>query len=106
MAFEIPDACTLPTAERPIRLVEFDELLTDSVRSAERDSATHLTMRLQRDEDLEAVTRDFAAREAECCSFFDFTITADGNDIVLRIGVPPQHASILDSLQARSAAIA
>jgi len=106
MAFEIPDACTLPTAERPIRLAEFDELLSGSVRSAERDSSTHLTLRLHGDTDLEAVTRDLAAREAECCSFFEFTIAPDGGDVVLGIAVPPRHSSILDSLQARSGAVA
>jgi hypothetical protein len=106
MSFEIPDACTLPTSARPIRLAEFDELLTHSVRSAERDSATHLTLRLHRGKNLESVTRDLAAREAECCSFFDFTVTPDGPDVVLEVGVPPQHSSILDSLQARARAIA
>ena len=106
MTFEIPDACTLPTGTRPIRLAEFDELLTGTMRGAHRDSPEHLTLRLHRDEALEAVTRDLAAREAECCSFFDFTITADGGDVVLGIGVRAQHASILDSLQVRSGAIA
>lgn len=106
MTFEIPGACTLPTVERPIRLAEFDELLTVAVRSAERDSSTHLTLLLHRDEELEAVARDLAAREAECCSFFELTVTANRDDIVLGIGVPPQHAPILDSLQARRGAMA
>ena len=105
MAFDIPDACRLPTAERPIRLAEFDALLTDSLRGVDRDSPTHLTLHLHGHEDIEAVTRDLAAREAECCSFFDFTVAGDGRNAVLGIGVPLQHASILDSLQARSRAL-
>ncbi|CAM3769704.1 hypothetical protein OCAE111667_25425 [Occultella aeris] len=106
MAFEIPDACTLPTAERPVRLAEFDELLTGPVRSADRESPTRLTLRLHSsDDDLEEITRDLAAREAQCCSFFGFTVAADGSDVVLGIEVPPQHTSILDSLQARSGVI-
>lgn len=105
MAFDIPQACTLPTAERPIRLAEFDDLLTRSVRSAKRDSATHLTLRLRGDEHLEAVTRDLAARESMCCSFFEFTVAADGDGVELGIGVPAQHATILDSLHTRSGAV-
>jgi hypothetical protein len=54
MSSDIPHACTLPAAERPIRVAELDEL----------------------------------------------------PGIVLGIGVPPRHASILDSLQARAGAIA
>lgn len=102
MAFEIPEACTLPTAERPIRLAEFDRLLIGSARSSTRDSATRLILRLQGEDTLEAITRDLAARETECCSFFDFTVAADDDDVVLGIIVPPQHTAILDSLQARS----
>ena len=30
------DACTLPTAERPLRLAEFDELFATAVRRVER----------------------------------------------------------------------
>jgi hypothetical protein len=102
MAFDIPQACTLPSAEQPIRLREFDELLASTVRSTKRDSATHLTFRLRGDDDLEAVARDLTAREAECCSFFDFSIGVEAGEVVLGIGVPEQHASILDSLQART----
>jgi hypothetical protein len=87
-------------------MAAFEELLTDSVRGAVRDSATHLTIRLQRYADLEAATRVLAARETECCPFFDFTVTPDGPGVVLGVGAPPQHASILDSLQARAGAIA
>jgi hypothetical protein len=105
MAFEIPDACTLPTAERLIRLREFDELLADSVRRAGRDSPTHLTLHLRGDENLEALTRDLAAREAQCCSFFEFNVAVEGDEVELGIGVPPQYSSVLDSLQERSGAL-
>ncbi|NMO51778.1 hypothetical protein HH310_11305 [Actinoplanes sp. TBRC 11911] len=30
MAFVVPDACTLPTAERPLRLAEFDSLFAST----------------------------------------------------------------------------
>lgn len=33
----IPDACTLPSAERPLRLAEFEDLFARHVRSVDRD---------------------------------------------------------------------
>ena len=106
MVFEIPQACTLPTVERPGRLAELDELLADSVRCVERNTDTHLTVRLRNHEGLDALVRDLVARESGCCSFFDFAVTEDADDLVLGIGVPTRHASILDSLQSRAGAIA
>jgi hypothetical protein len=101
MAFDIPDSCALPTAERPFRLKEFDALLDHSV-GATRTSATQLTLSLRGDDRLEPITRDLTAREASCCSFFDFSIQSVDGDVVLGIGVPAQHAGILDSLQSRT----
>lgn len=99
MAFEIPGSCTLPSAERPIRLKEFDDLLQSSVRRADRLSSTQLTLHLQGGDELEERARDLAARETECCSFFDFAVTTGEAEVVLRVEVPAQHADILDSLQ-------
>jgi len=32
----VPDACTLPTAERPLRLAELDDLFATAVRAVHR----------------------------------------------------------------------
>lgn len=32
MSIDVPAACTLPTAERPLRLAEFEELFATAVR--------------------------------------------------------------------------
>lgn len=63
-----PDACTLPTAERPLRLAEFDDLFT-GLTSLDRLSPVHVRMRLVGAAGLEATVGDLTAREAECCSF-------------------------------------
>ena len=67
-----PEACTLPTAERPLRL-------------------------------------DLTAREADCCSFFDFTVTpetvADGETLTLDIEVPAQYADVLDAITTRASSV-
>lgn len=102
MAFDIPTACTLPTAERPIRLKEFDDLLATSSRQADRTSATSRTLHLAGGDDLEQRTRDLSARETECCLFFTFHIASEDDGVVLTVSVPPQHSGILDSLEAKT----
>ena len=94
-----PDACTLPTAERPLRVAEFDDLFTFVVR-AERRAPTLLTLVLRCI--AEASAKDLARRESECCSFFTFAFEAEGDDVVMHIGVPPEHVAVLDALEARA----
>ena len=94
-----PDACTLPTAERPLRVAEFDDLFT-SVRRSERPRPTLLDVVLPRD--IEATGRDLARRESECCSFFTFEFESVGDDVVMHIAVPPEHVEVLDALEVRA----
>lgn len=101
MAFQVPYSCTLPTAERPVRLDEFTELL-GSARSSERDDLTHLTVYFDNADGLADRARNLAARESSCCSFFDFTVAANAGDVIVGIRVPDQHSAILDSLESRS----
>jgi hypothetical protein len=37
-----PDACTLPTADRPLRVAEFDELFAFVVRAERRDRRSRI----------------------------------------------------------------
>ena len=94
-----PDACTLPTAERPLRVAEFDDLFAFVVR-AERRQPQRLDVVLRRI--VEAPARDLARRESECCSFFTFEFESVGDDVVMHIGVPPEHVEVLDALEART----
>ncbi|MET7470918.1 hypothetical protein ACFYON_23230 [Micromonospora sp. NPDC005686] len=99
----IPDACTLPTAERPLRLAEFDGLFHDALRGADRLSARHLRLRL--DGRAEPVARDLVARESSCCSFLTFDVArADGDALTLDIRVPAGRAGVLDALARRATA--
>jgi hypothetical protein len=93
-----PEACTLPTVERPLRLAEFDDLLATAVRGQRRLSATALRWDL--DPAAEATARDLTRRESECCSFFTFTFRPGRLDIE----VPPAHADVLAALERRAAA--
>lgn len=94
----VPEACTLPTAEQPLRVAEFDDLFT-SVRGTERVANT--TLRLTLDRSSLDSARDLAARETECCSFFDFSFSTVGETATMQITVPPAYKEILDALAAR-----
>ena len=115
----VPDACTLPTVERPLRLAEFDELFAATVES-ERVNERRLRLVLADRIGLAGRVglagsglagagglahwaRDLAARESECCSFFAFTVTSRPPDrVVVDIEVPIGHVDVLDALAQRS----
>jgi hypothetical protein len=99
----VPDTCTLPTAERPLRVAEFDDLFATAVRAVERVAPT--TLRLHLDEAAEATARDLAARETGCCSFFTFTFEPAGGEamaVVMDVAVPAAHVAVLDALAERA----
>jgi len=99
-----PQACTLPAAERPVRVAEFDELFATGLRGQQRLARTRLRWRL--DVAAEATARDLTSRETECCSFFTFTFTfaPAGDALQLDVEVPAGHAGVLDALASRAAA--
>ncbi|WBC15695.1 hypothetical protein O7600_02335 [Micromonospora sp. WMMA1998] len=99
----VPDACALPTTERPLRLAEFDRLFRAAVRAVDRPSARHLRLRLDGADQVERTARDLAARESACCSFFTFDLARpDDGPLTLDIRVPAAHTDVLDALAARA----
>ena len=98
----VPDACTLPTVERPLRVAEFDDLFL-SITDVERVGDT-LTLRLAGGADVLASARDLARRESQCCSFFDFTVGPDGDSVLMTVAVGPAHANVLDGIERRARA--
>jgi hypothetical protein len=94
------DACTLPTADRPLRQAEFDALFARALRSVERASPTHARFVLDGPVD---VIADLTERESQCCAFFTFTIesTSDGT-VNLDVTVPPAYVAVLDGLVGRA----
>jgi hypothetical protein len=98
----VPEACTLPTVERPLRLAEFDDLFATALRGQQRLSPTVLRWLL--DAATEPTVRDLAARESSCCSFFSFSFVPDGDAVRLDVAVPAAHVEVLDALADRAAA--
>jgi hypothetical protein len=97
-----PEACTLPTVERPVRLAEFDDLFATALRGQQRQSPTAL--RWQLDPETEHTARDLTGRESACCSFFTFTFAPAADHVQLDVVVPDAHVDVLDALAARAAA--
>jgi Family of unknown function (DUF5990) len=93
-----PDACTLPTPQRPLRVAEFDDFLGAVTRST-RPARTRLDLVIPCT--AEASARDLAERETACCAFFDFQFEAAGPDVVMHINVPKEHVDVLDALEQR-----
>lgn len=97
-----PDACTLPTVERPLRLAEFDDLFATALRGQQRLSATALSWDL--DPAAETTARDLADRESACCSFFAFTFRPGDGVLWLDVEVTAGYVAVLDALAQRAAA--
>ncbi|MBV9384746.1 MAG: hypothetical protein JO242_29310 [Streptosporangiaceae bacterium] len=85
----VPEACTLPTAERPLRAASFERLFAGTVRGAQRPEPTRLRLGLRPGPQNAARTAELAASETGCCSFFTFTLTATGGALTLDVTVPP-----------------
>ena len=102
----VPDSCTLPTVERPLRVAEFDELFATAVRPAERVGPTELRLHLPAGDATAATVRDLVARETGCCSFFAFDVRPSPGGTELQVRVPEAHTGVLDAMQQRAEAAA
>jgi hypothetical protein len=102
MSFVVPDACSLPTAEQPLRVTEFENLFATAARSVDRLDDRHVRILMAGEPGLAATVRDLAARENGCCGFFGFTVTpaqaAAGEQVTLDIEVPANFVDVLDGL--------
>ncbi|MFE1289220.1 hypothetical protein [Streptomyces sp. NPDC058751] len=100
----VPQSCTLPTEERPLRVAEWDALFSERLRSLSRPEPLRLRLDLAGGPGVEERVRDLVERESGCCSFFAFTITPGEDLVQLVIAVDQPHAGMLDAIAARTAA--
>ncbi|MCT4357612.1 hypothetical protein M5362_31390 [Streptomyces sp. Je 1-79] len=99
----VPQSCTLPTEERPLRVAEWDALFSERLTSMSRPQPLRLRLDLAGGPGVEERVRDLVARESDCCSFFTFTTTPGEDLIGLDISVDRAHEAVLDALAARTA---
>jgi hypothetical protein len=95
----VPDFCTLPTRERPLRVAEFDAAFARGLRVHHRDGPCLL--RLTLDASVEREMADLIERESACCSFFTFSLRSEDDRLLLDIAVPPGREDVLDALTTR-----
>jgi hypothetical protein len=100
----VPEACTLPTVEQPLRVAEFDELFATAVRPVERVDPTVLRVHLPAGDATVSTVRHLVARETACCSFFTFDLRASASaaGTELEVRVPPSQVAVLDAMQQRA----
>lgn len=102
----VPDACTLPTHQRPLRVAEFTDLFTRALCGLARPAPDRLRLDFRPSADVEATLRDLTARESACCSFFQFTIGGGRRRLTLDIGVPAGRETVLEGLADQATAAA
>ena len=106
------DACTLPMADQPLRVAEFDDLFATALRAIERpDAPGRARLVLAGGAGLAERVQRLADAETACCSFFTFTLTAlateevdaaDRTVLALDIEVPVARADVLAALMQRA----
>jgi len=101
-----PRTCTLPTAEQPFRVAEFDDLFRECVIAVNRADATCLRLTLHGGDEVAARVLDLMARETECCSFFTFELSSTPGAVRLLVQVPPGQVSVLDAFTTRAQRLA
>ncbi|MFC7908336.1 hypothetical protein [Streptomyces nigra] len=101
----VPQSCTLPTEEQPLRIAEWDALFSERLTSLSRPEPLRLRLDLAGGMGTEARVRDLVARESGCCSFFTFTTTPREDLVVLDIAVDPAYEAVLDALATRTAGV-
>lgn len=97
----VPESCTLPTAERPLRVAEFDALFATATGPAQRLAPTQLRVPLPGGPEPTATARDLIARETGCCSFFSFDLRSSTTTTALEVVVPESQVAVLDAMQQR-----
>lgn len=95
------DACTLPTAERPLRAAEFDALFAERLVRVERLSPVSARIELSGDDTI-ALAQDLTERETACCSFFTFDVSGTDDTTTIEVGVPASRADVLEALVTRA----
>jgi hypothetical protein len=98
-----PAACTLPTADRPVRSAEFDAVFSQGLRRVSRLSDRRGQWEFAVGPDQAARIASLLRRETACCSFFTFTMTSGApGTAVVDVAVPAAQVSVLDALNHRA----
>jgi hypothetical protein len=96
-----PDACSLPVADQPGRVGEWDTLFQKAVREIETVPGG-VRFELDRSRAKVAAVADLADRESQCCAFFTFGVRVASDALALSVDADPEHAEVVQALAARA----
>jgi len=100
----LPTACTLPTAQQPLRRAEFDDLFAGDVLSVSQVSPLQVRLELRPDAEVAARAASLAAKETGCCSFFTFGLTITDGTVSVTVSTEKEHGTVLAAFGARAQA--
>jgi DNA-binding transcriptional MerR regulator len=89
-------SCTLEPAEIPARVEEWQSIARRAVSRTPIDGG--LRLQFQREAALAAELASLAAAEAECCTFFHFTVDIDASAVTLEVTAPPSAGDVVQRL--------
>lgn len=98
----VPDACTLPTVEQPVRRSEFDDLFANDVLSVFLESPNRIRLEMRPDPATASRAADLAVKETGCCSFFSFQLAIADGQVSLTVETAPAHQAVLEAFRARA----
>jgi hypothetical protein len=96
----VPDACTLPSTDRPLRVREFERLFAEALTAvSSRPDGRSLRLVLTDGPGVYETAADLAARESECCSFFLFNVTRGSGAVTMDVRVDEAHTDVLGGVE-------
>jgi hypothetical protein len=98
----VPEACTLPTVEQPLRREEFDELFAQDLIGVTLESPERVRLDLRPGPAAAARAAALAVKETGCCSFFTFDLSVGDGTVSLAVGAAAAHEPVLAALAARA----
>lgn len=98
----VPEACTLPTVDQPLRRAEFDDLFRQDVVTVVRTATQALRLELRDGPEVAARAALLAIKETECCSFFTFDLNISEGTAAMVISTDPAHGDVLTALAERA----
>ena len=92
----VPIACTLEATDAADRTGEWAEVVARADERIRTDDGVRL--RFPAEPALAARLAELAAKEADCCAFFDFSLSLAHGETWLEVTAPPDGQPILTSL--------
>lgn len=100
----VPEACSLPTVEQPLRRREFDEFFHDDVIGVIPESPQQVRLELRAEPAVAGRAASLAAKETGCCSFFTFNLKITEGTVAMTVSTAAAHEPVLAALAARAEA--